>query len=266
MMRSGWFILLVLGLLGSASIAALAADTSERVALVPGGESARCTVVVTDKTTDGLTLEVEIPYLDQDVVDIDGEIFRRLAIPGGALAGAVGEAALPTLTRLVAIPASAAVQIEVLARETTILDGPKLAPQDAGDGQAPTLDATAYASGPRAQIGVSVAEPALMAGLRIVPVTFRPVAYDPVTGELEVASRLEVKLSFSGRDERNMAAQTVQRHIPESFANIYEQYILGYERDAASTVGPGTYLMICPNNASVLAAVEPLADWRRRPG
>jgi len=47
---------------------------------------------------------------------------------------------------------------------------------------------------------------------------------------------------------------------------MYEQTVLGYERDGEAPIGPGTYLMICPNNASVLAAVEPLADWRRRQG
>jgi len=113
---------------------------------------------------------------------------------------------------------------------------------------------------------VAAAAPALLHGLRVVPVTFSPVAYDPVSGEIEVASSLTVTVSFAGTDRRNVPQRQSQRMIPESFDRIYSQTVMGYERDPDTTVGPGSYLMICPNNASVIAAVQPLLDWRRRQG
>ena len=75
-----------------------------------------------------------------------------------------------------------------------------------------------------------------------------------------------VTVSFAGTDRRNVPQRPSPRMIPESFDRIYSQTVMGYERDPDTTVGPGSYLMICPNNASVIAAVQPLLDWRRRQG
>ncbi len=54
--------------------------------------------------------------------------------------------------------------------------------------------------------------------------------------------------------------------IPESFANIFEDAVVGFVRDGNVATGPGSYLYICPNNAAVTAALQPLVNWRARQG
>ena len=110
-----------------------------------------------------------------------------------------------------------------------------------------------------------VGEPAIMHGQRVVPVIFSPLSYDPRTGELAAARTMTVEITFGGRDARNDVTGA-PRPIPASFATIFEDAIVGWQRDANVVTGPGTYLMICPNDAAVVSAVQPLARLARAPG
>jgi len=218
-------VIMLTGLLVASSAAAAASADPVKLALVPGGEAGEASVRVVDKTAGGMTLELDLPYLEQSQVEIDGQTFATLNIPGGALGGHLGQAELPTLTRLVALPATAAVQVRVLSQETTSLTaaelaGLKLAPSQPRDGKTVALDTSYYSSGTATEISVAVGEPALLHGLRVVPVTFQPVAYDPVSGVAEVAHRLIVQVSFEGSDLRNVASRPAGRLIPQSFANM----------------------------------------------
>ena len=85
------------------------------------------------------------------------------------------------------------------------------------------------------------------------------------TGAVTVADQMTVTVSFTGRDDRNNPAPAPTM-IPESFAAIFEDEVLGFTADASVATGPGTYIMICPNNSSVVNIVENQADWRRRQG
>ncbi len=104
-----------------------------------------------------------------------------------------------------------------------------------------------------------------MRGVRVVPVSISPVSYDPATGEISVARTVTIEVDFSGRDTRNNPAGPA-RLIPESFANIFEDAVVGFVRDGNVATGPGSYLYICPNNAAVTAALQPLVNWRARQG
>ena len=54
--------------------------------------------------------------------------------------------------------------------------------------------------------------------------------------------------------------------IPESFATLYEQTVIGWTRGDDVVVGPGRIIYVCPDNSTVVAMVEDLAKWRRRQG
>ncbi len=248
---------------------AVAATTAEVVSLAPGAGSGSPEVLVTAVEPGGLTVTVTIPALESAPLELDGQSFRRLDLPNGGWGGEVGEPALPTLTRLVALPAGSGASARLLDVQMTELGAMRIAPQLPADTDdelaAMPFDAVRYAAaGPRAP-AVLVGEPALLRGQRVVPVTFSPLAYDPATGQTAAARRMTVEISFAGRDDRNDPDQT-RRSIPESFAAIYEQEVLGYQRDAAVATGPGSYIMICPDNSEVVGIVGKLADWRRRQG
>ena len=245
---------------------ALARVEVQRVALDPtAGDTPR--VDLLSQGTESLTLELTLPYLNLEEFAVENEVFQALTLPGGGMRGVEGQAGLPTISRLVAVPDGAAVQARVLSRRDRNLPGYRVFPVQPEGSESFVIDRQYYegrslvADAPAVEIGA----PAILRDLRVVPITFRPVSYDPASGELTVAERLEVELDFSGNDDRN-ASPTRRRLIPESFDRMYSDVVLNYERDADVAVGPGTYLLIYPNVTGVLTRLQDLIEWRQRQG
>jgi len=263
-----WTILLGLALL-STTPALAGADGPTPLSLAADGKVGSPRLELVQRTDAGMTLSLEIPSLEVGDAEVGAESFKDLSLPGGGHRGLVGEPALPTYTRLVALPAGVGVQARLLDHRRVDLGALRLVPnrgiEDQQKAGAPSFDAVRYRAAGARDVGVEVGEPALMHGVRVVPVTFSPVAYDPATGQAQAATRMEVELSFSGRDHRNDPSRT-SRMIPESFLAMFEDDIIGYQRDADVATGPGTYLVICPNNTAVVDILEPLLEWRRRQG
>jgi len=268
-MRVQRIALILLGTLLTAA-PMLAADAPVTIqSLSTDGTIGTPTVNLLAKKAGGMTLSLEIPSIDFQDVDLDGRTFKSLELPAGGHLGADGQAELPTVTRLVALPAGSGVEVRLLEKNLVSLGTMTIAPsqgiQDLNKAGPVRFDQALYASAPVTVPSVKVGEPALMHGVRVVPVTFSPVAYDPATGKTDIASSMTVEVSFTGRDERNSRA-SAPTMIAESFAQMFEQEVIGWERSGDVQVGPGGYLMICPDNSTVVGIVEKLADWRRRQG
>ncbi len=250
------------------AVPALTAETAPEILPLAPGATGEPVVKVLAQRADGLTLEVEIPSLESEDVALDGRAFRALDLPGGGHLGATGEPAVPTLTRLVALPAGSGVTVRVTGTDVVDLGDLPLAPMagiTAADKAGPVrFDAAAYAAAAPSVAAAMPGEPAIMHGLRVVPVTFSPVAFDPATGRTSVARRMTVEVTFAGRDDRNDKAFD-GRLVPESFVSIFAAEVIGFQRDALAATGPGSYILICPSTTTA-SIVEPLAEWRRRQG
>ena len=207
-----------------------------------------------------LLIEFRLPALDSREFTFGGQLYSALGIPGGNLRGEEGEAGLPTITRLVAVPAGAVLSARVVSADEHRLDGIRILPVQPDDADRFVIDEQYY--GLHAELAppaVEIGEPARLHGQTVVPLTFRPVSYDPASGRMSAASRMEVELEISGGERED------SRVVPESFHRLFMDTVLGY-RAEEMTVVPGTYLMFCRNDASALAAIEPVLDWRRRQG
>ncbi|MBN1426541.1 carboxypeptidase regulatory-like domain-containing protein [Candidatus Fermentibacteria bacterium] len=225
--------------------------------------------IVLEATSASLRLEMRLPSLQQEQLAIEGEIFQALTIPGGDIRGEVGHPGLPVITRLVAIPSNVGVSVNVLERESMVLSGFRLLPVQPDEGEELVIDREAYAQRPGpAAPAAEAGAPALLHSLRVVPLTFNPVAYDPVVGEVTITTRVEVEVQFGGQDSRN-AAPLQRKRIPDSFHRMYQDVVLNYDLSMGrgdADVGPGTYLVIHSSASGVLTAVQPLIDWRTRQG
>lgn len=262
-MRSASLRLLVVSLaLTLPTLAAALELRAPAAALAP-------TVEVLGETESGLRLSLALPTLAVEEFTIDGERYQALTLPGGAIAGEDGRAGLPTFTRLVALPAGMQARVAAVRPSERRLAGYRVLPvqPDAADRFVIDRDwyARAVATAPTAALGA----PAQMNALRVVPLSFSPVGYDPASGELRVAERLEVELEFTP----DPAAPTLSRPalIPESFDRLYHELVVNLEqsdlyRDGDVAVGPGTYLLIYPDITGVLTGLQPLIDLRKRQG
>ncbi len=259
--------ILALGILttAQADTPAVALGDAESLVLLSGGNDPA--VRILNASDEGLTLELEIPALHVQALEIGGEVFHALEIAGGGFIGDEGAPMLPTYSQLIQIPDRSGVSIEVRVVETQEFAGYRPLPAQGEETGPFVFDEATYTRSRYAQTErVQVGSPALMRGLRVVPITFSPVRYDADRQTLEVASRIEVEITFEGEDPRNVPLRT-HAGIPPSFADLYSHTVINYDgpRGGQST-SLGTYVIIAPTGTTIATALEPLIEWRTRKG
>jgi hypothetical protein len=237
------------------------------------GEQPQVTILQNNEQE--ISWEVNLPGLELSQGTLEGRRWDRLTIPGGGYYWEqVGTPELPNFTRLLAIPATAAVQAQIEVLESSIIPGLELMPaqgldpEDLATQQRPAvLDAPAYARNaffPERM--VQVGEPALLRGLRVVTLQMNPIQYNSVTRETRVAHRFRVTARFEGQDLRNIPARTTP--MTRSWANLVRTSIINFDEleETRDLQGLGPYLIVAENNTTLLNLLGPLADWKRRKG
>ena len=151
-----------------------AADGPDILSLSADGTTGVPDVKLLAENSGGMTLELAIPSVELTDTRMGDQVFQALDLTGGGHLGAVGQPALPTFTRLVMLPSGSGVSVRVVDQETTDLGTLRLAPNldiESADKVGPTrFDTALYTAAPASEIGATVGEPALMHGLRVVPV------------------------------------------------------------------------------------------------
>ncbi len=221
-----------------------------------------------NQSPEALTLKLSLPFLNQEEVVSGDRTFQRLSLPDGGFLGATDQPARPSLTRLVLLPEGSAVQVNLLSKQEKSLGQLWLAPvQPVTENgvKAPAYNSQLYSQTPATQANVLVGKPSLMHGLRVVPITFSPVGFDPNTGEATAALEMVVEVKFEGSNFENNSRGSVA-FLPESFATLYEETVLGWTRGEETQVGPGSMIYVCPDISTVTEMVEDLAQWRRQQG
>ncbi len=224
-------------------------------------------VEVTDSSPAGVQLSFSLPAIGVEEVQVDGMAFQLVTIPGGGAFGEVGSPEVPTFGRLLAIPAHGDVRVVTVVEEEEVRSGFRLAPAQSEDGKAFAFDRSAYE---RDSFGeepvVETGPPALMRDLRVVPMTIRPVRYNAATGDIKIARRIRIEVTFTEPYAGNNKAASLTPIAP-SFDNLYRALVVNYEEmTAGRDVAPGAWVVICPNDAGVTSRLQPLLDWRKRKG
>jgi len=244
------------------ALALSAAAVPHTVVLEPAGQPGPASLQMQDRGPGGCRIAIHVPSLLIEDRDEGGEVRQALSLPGGALSGTVGEPGLPTLGGLLPVPHGVQVRATATVTASRTLSGINPALLAAEEADAALPRDKVHASDPDAL--VTLGEPAIVHGVRVVPFTVHPVRHDPGRDEVTVATSLEVEFAWDGEATGGAVAGTF---VPESFDNLFAETVTGWATVREDvTVGPGTWLAICPNIASVVAAVEPLRQWRERQG
>jgi len=237
------------------------------LASAPGGAPGEAALRVVRADDEGLVLEFNLASLQVQSVEAEGEAYQVLAIEDGGMDGEEGQPMLPIFSRLIQVPDRAGVSWEVTALETREVTGFRPFPAQPEKTDQLVIDRAAYTgAGLPAAPTVQVGEPARARDLRVVPIVFSPVRYDPARAALTIARRIEVRITFAGTDLRNAGDGRV-RPRAASFDRLYQDLVVNYQpRDGERGPGAGEYVLICPDNADVIAALQPLIEWRTRRG
>ncbi len=244
---------------------ALAAGGTQKLVLDPSLPDDQQLLRIMEERDQNLILEFSLPYLELTETSLPDGTYQVLSIPGGDLRGEPGQAALPNISRLIAVPDFAGVQARFTAKKQQLFQDVRIMPVLPEEGDDVSADKSAdmvlAANSPPL---VTVGAPAILHGLRVVPLTINPVSYDPVTRQITVTSSLEIEIDLSGRDDRNGLAPG-KSLVPRSFDQLYRDVVVNYRAGAVET-GPGSYLIIAPNDPTVLSELQSLVQWRQRQG
>jgi hypothetical protein len=233
--------------------------------LGPGSLDDPPVIRVLSQNSTGAELEFQLPALAVEDVSIAGDTFQILAIPQGGENGEEGAPMLPVFGRLLQIPERAGVQVAATVEQADDYDGVRVIPVQGAAGEPFAYDLAAYSRDgygdtPAARVG----DPALMHGLRVAPLVFAPVQYNPAEGRLRVARRVHVTVTYAGENLQN-AGRPDSRPIPASFDRMYRQLVVNYD-NGGREVQQGSWLVICNDNATVVSDLQILMDWRQRKG
>ncbi len=248
-----------------------AAEQTQVIPLETDASLTETSVALVANNGTQMDLQFKTPYLEVSPEKVGSEGFHILGLLGAELDGVEGKPSLPLITRMVAVPAGQTLRLKSMESSNTVIDGsfrplPSQGLKDISD-KSFQIDRQYYSGNKRTANPdlVTVGQPALIRGLRVVPVQFRPVLWNPGNGQVEVASQIDVSFELVPASDGNNN-QKSGAILPESFATMFENEILGYEAKGDVMEGPGSYLLIYPENATILANLQPLIQWRQRQG
>ncbi|TKJ39018.1 hypothetical protein CEE37_11370 [candidate division LCP-89 bacterium B3_LCP] len=219
-------------------------------------------------------IEVRLAGLELFEGALDGRNWDRVMIPGGGFNLELGCPEVPHFTRLLAIPDRSGARVEFEALETTVLTGIDLMPAQGVEPEEHEKHKTAssYDEGVYSQdalypvIEAVTGEPAIIRGLRVIPVQMNPIRYNPVTGELHIIHRYKITIHFEGTDLRNVP-QRPMRSVSRAWYRTMGNMIMNLDQQGLDEIKLGSYLIVCENNNNLVDNLLPaLVDWKIRKG
>lgn len=192
-----------------------------------------------------------------------GFVFR---VPGGGYGAEIGTPDLPVIRRMVQIPATGGIDLEIVSAETSVLGNYSVLPtqpfQERSGFQPPLrVNEEVYgASEYYPSSPVTLHRISILREIRVAWVCFNPVQVNPVTGNTIVTTSVTVRLVNNGTPGENELYRA-SAGITRSFLPYYRE-VLGFQETDA--IIEGSYLVIGSSAAVGLCA--DLIQWKREKG
>ena len=237
--------------------------------IVSGEEPVRVDVPISDKMETRIIFEIA----GAELYSALGRTGIEVEIPGEGHTSVEGVPSLPTVSRLVAIPAQARVSFEYEFGDMVIMEDVDLLPtmhlpiRDLEPGAELFYDDEIFGADRIFPLElVEIGRAAIMRDLRVVRVTVNPVRYNPVERILTIYGHIEVTLRYeSGGTVNTLSAEPTT--ASRSFANLYESRVVNFKHlNLELDQEWGTLLVIAPNDPTVLSYTQTLVDWKIRKG
>jgi hypothetical protein len=224
----------------------------------------------------GVVLHYEIGSFDMQPLDIAGQTYQKISLPGVFLPNDAGDPDLPGFGRFLAMPRGATATVEILAQKTQTMPGMEVSPapvipKETDDGPLVYEKNTAvfgrdafYPVQP-----VLLSQPSQIRGVDVVTLGVTPFQYNPVTKSLVVYTELDLRITFQGGTGQFGEDRLRSRY----WEPILAQHLLNYE-----TLPPVDfnqrqmgrngfeYIIITPDNPDFIAWADTLKAWRKLQG
>lgn len=187
-------------------------------------------------------------------------------IPGGGYGAELGTPDVPCIRRMVQIPNTGDISIEIISSESSVLGNYNVLPMqpfiDRNGNVAPleVNDDVYNSSSPYPASPVVIESVSILRDIRVAWVRFNPVSVNPVTGETFITTNVAVRL-VSGSSQGENELHRTSTGMTRSYIPLYKD-VIGFQLTDA--VVDGSYLVIGSANAVALAS--DLIQWKREKG
>jgi len=218
-------------------------------------------VVVLTESTSMVLISLEIPSPTITVLD-RGDAGRALsveisdALPDFDQVGL----ALPTITKMIAVPAGYSAIAHIRSVEEETFDAAALIPRDEMPRNIRRLDEVPM---------VEVGQAGWMRWMRVAPVVIHPARYDAVNHRLLVAEHMQIDFEFVPDYTDNVTPPNPERYQSLAFTEFFRGLLLNPAAlpgiiPGGSVVTRGSYVIV--TDAALARVTGAFADWKRAKG
>ena len=238
--------------------------------------TSRIDITVKDLTTKRYNFTTTSSGLKIKEITRDQLLYRQLTLPKGKLFGNVGEPGLPGITRLVAVPKNAQVQVTITEGypqvfENYLIEPKQEIPEDNIDYKTPpfAVNTQFYTKKILYPEKLYSIEYDYIRGCKIAIIHIHLARYNPALKKVLYYPNLDVDINFIGEDETYIPYEKKSRFFEGMYANVIPNYeIARVEISELIYAGPlfkfCDLLIITPSDFKNQA--DALANWKREKG
>lgn len=223
------------------------------------------TVLSSDES--GVTVKIDMPAYSTSPVEINGQTYHKLALPGAYTMDELGIPELLVDGKSLIIPENSQPTVSVLNADYEVVDNFYLHPskgvikRNTNPEEVPYQFGVAYQQNSyQFDSPVQLSETFYLRDFYGVTLRTMPFDYNPVQRSLKVYHSLTVRVNFNAP----YSLQQARKNCAE-FNEVYQQFFLNYERSRYTTiVEAGEILIITP--AQFVDAMQPYMNWKIRNG
>lgn len=235
--------------------------------------------VTYETTRSGLKLGVEVSDFTIHSVDYKGESLSEISMKGIMLPNDAGLPNLPRISKYIAIPNGAKVEVSYSTKESKtyydldIAPAIEIAPSMAVQSEEYVKDETVYGKNALypEQI-VEVSEVTNIRGIDAVIVGITPFQYNPVTKELISYENVEINIEYGDSDgiygEERLRSRWFDDILKNTFINSEMIQAVDYSQryNNAKNLEGCEYLIVIPNRDDFMPYAEQIKDFRTEQG
>ena len=177
-----------------------------------------------------VSLEFELPEIQKQEVEREGELFEAYDVPGEGVTYEYGRPLLPAISRFVVVPPTAGLELVVRPdhpRTVRSIHPPVLCLDesltDTGGADIPVR----YDDGLYPPVVAEMSEPSVIRGVRLVKLTTYPIQYDPASGSYIHHEHIEAEIRFTDDPPESPARVPVRRNRSREFLKFIRALALG---------------------------------------
>ncbi|MCP4291128.1 MAG: T9SS type A sorting domain-containing protein [bacterium] len=231
-------------------------------------------VVQVEQQSDSLTqLNVSLSGVDTETINISGNDYTQVRIPGHWFTLDAGQPEVPFITSSLIIPDAGTPQVRIIKSTWREISTNPAVPSK-GDllrtvdpAAVPYSFGSAYSSNgiyPAAE--AKLADPFIMRDYRGVSLRINAVRWDAASGQLLALESMTLEVETTGTGGINMKQGRMSDGIDAQFANLYslgfDNYVSAAKYNMVST--DGRLLVVC--NDAFMGTIQPFVEWKRSTG